>query len=201
MVINMNQRETDFLDFENELLSTRKKLNDLIYKCSNEYPDSENRALYQDKIYYLETELTYMNRQFRMLRDRQHMAVQTGNVAAKTQDVTENVTAKVPNIPAMQQTVHSVSTPVMTHTVQHANNTAMTQTVPPANNTAMTQTVPPDAHPANTPDTLQNTRPINTPILQNTVKKTEQKDYEKLFGKNFMGIFASVLIFISHAIL
>lgn len=127
----MNQKETDFLNFENELLNTRKKLNDLIYKCSNEYPDSEDRALYQDKIYYLETELKYLNRQFQMLRDRQNMSIQAGSVAAKA------------------------------------------------------------------PDMSQNTRPINTPVLQSALKKAEQKDYEKLFGKNFMGIFASVLIFIS----
>ena len=186
----MNQKETDFLNFENELLSTRKKLNDLIYKCSNEYPDSEDDALYQDKIYYWETELTYLNRQFQMLRDRQQMTLQTGSVAAKATDVPENAAAKMPNT---MQTVQSVNVSDMSQIAQPANTPAMTQTVPPET-VAPSQ---PDAHPENKQGMPYNTQPINTPILQNTVKKPEQKDYEKLFGKNFMGIFASVLIFIS----
>ncbi|MDE6661726.1 MAG: DUF2339 domain-containing protein [Lachnospiraceae bacterium] len=187
----MNQKETDFLNFENELLSTRKKLNDLIYKCSNEYPDSEDAALYQDKIYYLETELKYLNRQFQMLRDRQQKALQSGRVAAKAPNVPKTVQRV--NVSDMPQTADSSNTPVMTQTVQPANNPTITQTIQPEIG-ARRQ---PDIHPANIQDMPHSTQPINTPILQNAVNKSEQKDYEKLFGKNFMGIFASVLIFIS----
>ena len=67
----MNQNEIDLLNFENELLRTRKKLNDLIYQCSHSEQSPESKSLCQEKIFYLETELKYMNQQFRMLKDRQ----------------------------------------------------------------------------------------------------------------------------------
>lgn len=111
----MNQTEIDFLNFENDLLQTRRKLNDLIYQFSHNPQTPENKALYQEKIFYLETELTYMNKQFQMLKSRQTLQQKT-----------------VQDMPA-----------------------AIDRPAPP------------------------------------------RKDYEKLFGKSFMGIFASVLIFIS----
>ena len=111
----MNQTEIDFLNFENDLLQTRRKLNDLIYQFSHNPQTPENKTLYQEKIFYLETELTYMNKQFQMLKSRQTLQQKT-----------------VQNMPAA----------------------------------------------------------IDRPNLP-------RKDYEKLFGKSFMGIFASVLIFIS----
>lgn len=43
------------------------------------------------------------------------------------------------------------------------------------------------------PQTFQNVQP--QPVLQNPARKPQE--YEKIFGKSFMGIFASVLIFIS----
>ncbi|MCM1243821.1 MAG: hypothetical protein NC314_13340 [Roseburia sp.] len=144
----MNQREIDFLNFENELLNTRKKLNDLIYQCANADSDSEEQALYQEKIHYLETELTYLNRQFQMLKqsryhtpqtDRPPVAMQTGNTAP---------------LPGSQ----------------------------PVNVQAWIQTP---------------NRPINVQTWIQTPNRAEHTDYEKIFGKNFMGIFASVLIFIS----
>ena len=67
----MNQTKIDLLNFENELLQTRKKMNDLIYRFSRSPQTLENKALYQEKIFYLETELSYMNKQFQMLKDRQ----------------------------------------------------------------------------------------------------------------------------------
>lgn len=123
----MNQKEIDLLNFENQLLNTRKKLNDLIYQCANEQPDSENKALYQEKIFHLEAELTYLNRQFLLLKQAEQ--------------------------PAYAQVENTIS-----------------------------QTYG---------------QPANTPAWKQAEKWTEHKDYEKLFGKNFMGIFASVLIFIS----
>ena len=61
----MNQTKIDLLNFENELLQTRKKMNDLIYRFSRSPQTLENKALYQEKIFYLETELSYMTGSFR----------------------------------------------------------------------------------------------------------------------------------------
>ena len=45
----MNQNEIDLLNFENELLRTRKKLNDLIYQCSHsEQPPEQNKSCGQE---------------------------------------------------------------------------------------------------------------------------------------------------------
>ncbi|MBD5454285.1 MAG: hypothetical protein HDR30_08250 [Lachnospiraceae bacterium] len=142
----MNQTEIDFLNFENDLLQTRKKLNDLIYLYSQNPQTPENKAIYQGKIFYLEKELKYMNEQFQMLKDRQ----------TAQQNVAQSMTVSMP-----QQTTPQTSE-------QHPQMQMSQQTfrvypqMPPA--------VPPEQ---------------------------PRKDYEKLFGKSFMGIFASVLIFIS----
>lgn len=71
LITFMNPNEIDLLNFENELLQTRRKLNDLVYQCSHSGQTSESKALCQEKIFYLETELKYMNQQFRMLKDLQ----------------------------------------------------------------------------------------------------------------------------------
>ena len=131
----MNQTKIDLLNFENELLQTRKKMNDLIYRFSRSPQTLENKALYQEKIFYLETELSYMNKQFQMLEDRQ---LQEQNAAQPVPPELQSQT-NIPRQPAGQYPpVSAVVRPNLPH-----------------------------------------------------------KDYEKLFGKSFMGIFASVLIFIS----
>ena len=135
----MNQNEINLLNFENELLNTRKKLNDLIYQCANERPGSEERALYQEKIHHLEAELTYLNRQFQMLKQSQY------------------------------STFHPQAAPMQTPNMPQPGYIEAGVRLQPA----------------------------NAPTWNPTIKRAEQKDYEKIFGKNFMGIFASVLIFIS----
>ncbi|MDE7231645.1 MAG: DUF2339 domain-containing protein [Lachnospiraceae bacterium] len=155
----MNQKETDLLNFENELLNTRKKLNDLIYKCANEQPDSENRALYQEKIIHLEKELTYLNRQFQLLKQSQYNTFQPQAAQMQT-----------PNMPR----------PGYVET--DARRQPVVQPVYPQPGSTYSQPYG---------------QPVNAPAWKQAAKQAEQKDYEKLFGKNFMGIFASVLIFIS----
>lgn len=133
MGTHMNQTEIDFLNFENDLLQTRRKLNDLIYQFSHNPQTPENKAIYQEKIFYLETELKYMNEQFQMLKVR----------LAAQRDAAQSMTADMP-----QQTAPQAA-------YGHPQMPSAARPDPP------------------------------------------HKDYEKLFGKSFMGIFASVLIFIS----
>ena len=59
----MTQHEIDILNFENDLTQMRKKLNNLIYESNQ-----SNNELYQDKIYYLETEIKYMTNQLDLLK-------------------------------------------------------------------------------------------------------------------------------------
>ena len=137
MALIMNQTEINLLNFENDLLQTRKKLNDLIYQFSHGPQTPENRAIYQKKIFYLETELKYMNEQFQMLKGRQLQA--------------QNAAQPMPAEMRPQPQIRIPQQPVG----QYPPPPAVSRPEPP------------------------------------------HKDYEKLLGKSFMGIFASVLIFIS----
>ncbi len=159
----MNQKETDLLNFENELLHTRKKLNDLIYQCAGEQSDSENKALYQEKILYMQSELAYLDRQLQFLKQSQHSTLQ-------------------PQTPHMPQA--PVQAPNMPQPGYAGADAHPQPVVQPAN-----------PQPGNTYSQIYR-QPANAPAWK-PAAQTEQKDYEKLFGKNFMGIFASVLIFIS----
>lgn len=152
----MNQKEIDFLNFENELLNSRKKLNDLIYAYSNENPALVNKDLYMEKIHHLEAELKYMEEQLWKMKQGFNAGVQIQPAARQMENL---------QIPAMQR--GTVQIPSMqTETMQM-----------------------PSAVPADT---------VHENAAQHSVNTYAQaKDYEKLFGKNFMGVFASVLIFIS----
>ncbi len=147
----MNQNEIDLLNFENELLRTRKKLNDLIYQCSHSEQPPESKSLCQEKIFYLETELKYMNQQFRMLKDRQ--------------------------------------------TQRTAVPAAYAEAGRPQAETMPGAYPPPGTYPQHAAFQTQAVGHYPTPGPVS--RDIPRQDYEKLFGKSFMGIFASVLIFIS----
>ena len=165
----MNQWENDFLNLENELLSARKKLNDLIYEHQNNGQDLQNDAVYQDKLYYLEVELQYLNNQLQLLKHSPkgniEVNVPVHNTAAQAAPTVQIQSVPTPNAvsASVVNTTAAQSTPV--------TNAVVAQSAPAAN-AAAAQSVP-----------------------VNKVRKPQ--DYEKMFGKNLMGIFASVLIFIS----
>ena len=133
----MNQWQNDFLNLENELLNTRKKLNDLIYERNN-VQSTQDKALYEDKLHYLEVELQYINNQLQLLKNTQKPA-----------------------------------SPYPTVSYGNARPSAA-----PVRPTA-----------ASVRPTAASVRPQRKP-----------QDLEKIFGKNLMGIFASILIFISLVI-
>ena len=157
---DMNTRETDFLKFEEELLNTRKKLNDLIQKYHIEaqtpesqlMQESERRALYQDKIRFLEAEVRYLHSQLRILK-MLHPEVEQQELQGEVSHPQD-----VQTVPMLQAS----QSPQASQELQPRQNTQIQQP----------QSV------------LQ--KPSRNP-----------QEYEKIFGKSFMGIFASVLIFIS----
>ena len=126
----MDQWKNDFLNLENELVSARKKLNDLIYEYQNKGQNVQEAAIYRDKLHYLEVELQYINNQLQLLKNAQNVNVQA-------------------NMPVQNMAPVSVNMGMKAAPVQTTREARTTQ------------------------------------------------DYEKMFGKNLMGIFASVLIFIS----
>lgn len=158
----MNQNEIDLLNFENELLRTRKKLNDLIYQLSHSEQEKESKALCQEKIFYLETELKYMNQQFQMLKDRQKQPIPVSEAQSEASQMQAG-----PAVGTYPQ--HTVFQP------QEAGT--------PLGHTPL-------------PSQAAGHYPAQAPVSPDFPRK----DYEKIFGKSFMGIFASVLIFISLTI-
>ena len=180
----MDTREMDFLKLEKELLNTRKKLNDLIqeYHIGTQPPEgplsqeSERRALYQDKINYLETEMQYLNRQLQLLKRMQPEAERL------------NLQAEAPGPQAMQnahtqQNAQTVQAPQASQNLQTQQSPQMPQNTPMQQNAQVLQR----------PQTFQNIQP--QPVPRKPSHKPQE--YEKVFGKSLMGIFASVLIFIS----
>ena len=172
----MDQWKNDFLNFENELSNTRKKLNDLIYEYQSKGQDAPNDPIYQDKLRYLEVELQYINNQLKMLKEAQKENKPV-NVQAQRPVMTQK--APQPQRPQNPNPVPVMPNPGVSRVYSAPNPNKDYQMHFEEENQG--PKIPPKHRPGNAPA---------------RVPRTTQ-DYEKLFGKNLMGIFASVLIFIS----
>ena len=210
--IHMNRWETDFLNLENELLSTRKKLNDLIYEYQNKGQNTREDAIYQDKLHYLEVEMQYINNQLQLLKSAQNAS------PAPSEPVTfqnvQNPAMQNPMVqePVMQNSVAQdpiMQNPTMPYPMAQdpgmQNPAAQSSTMPnPVPNVQVQNQQAPNSKKEMPYPTAsyakrgRNAAPAfpTTPAAPVKSMRTTQ-DYEKLFGKNLMGIFASVLIFIS----
>ena len=179
----MNARDMDLLRFEEELLNTRKKLNALIqeYQTSQE---ANHTPQYQVTLDDLETEMQRLNQQLQLLK-------RTDTETAKPQTQVE---ASLP-----QQNVQIMQIPQPSQNLQAQPNTqvqqnAQVRSTPPVQQNMQVRPNPP---------MQQNMQAGPNPQMQQRLQPAPQKparqpqEYEKMFGKSFMGIFASVLIFIS----
>ena len=175
----MNQWETDFLNLENELVFTRKKLNDLIFEHQNRTPNMPDDAIYQDKLRYLEVELQYINNQLQLLKNAQRDVTQTSQVRVPAQGITESFVNNT--VGTMENsTARNMRTSDGRHALHNIKmNKASARKANPYVETTQA-------------DMRRRTAPAQA--------ARNPRDYEKLFGKNLMGIFASVLIFISLVI-
>ena len=175
----MNQWETDFLNLENELVFTRKKLNDLIYEYQNRNQNIPDDAIYQDKLRYLEVELQYINNQLQLLKNAQRDVTQTSQVRVPAQGMAESF---VNNTVGTME--NSTARNMQTSDGRHALHNIKMNKASARKANPYAETTPADMR--------RRTAPAQA--------ARNPRDYEKLFGKNLMGIFASVLIFISLVI-
>lgn len=183
----MNQWETDFLNLENELVFTRKKLNDLIYEYQNKNQTITDDAIYQDKLRYLEVELQYINNQLQLLKQAQREEVQAVPTRVPAQGIAEGFANNPAGTMRAPGPVQSLPNPEIKKTLN----------MPPFGERQVTQ----KAKKLNKANPYQNAAPAYLQGAPTPAKAgREPRDYEKLFGKNLMGIFASVLIFISLVI-
>lgn len=200
----MDPRETDLLEFENDLLNARKQLNELIYKYAAQNQDLQSNAIQQDKINYFETELRYLNNQLQLLKKSPyHAPISSVPPVRQSAGISSDIQEPISQAIA-QQMLQSPFSAMAQQTVQSPYPAAPQQAIqsqtPAASQRAIQSQAP--AAPQRTiqsqaPAAFQQTKfPTDAPTAD-TAQQSKSRDYEKLFGRNFMGIFASVLIFIS----
>lgn len=154
----MKNIEISILNYENQLLASRKQLNDLIYEFDNQ---KISHSLVSYKINYLQNEIDYMNRQLNMLRAEWNKQLQEGDI--QHQDV-----KPVQNVGQRQEAHIQMQTAIRPDAVLPRDNERIP--MPP---------VPPQEK------------------RQSDNKGAKSMDLENIIGKSWMGIFASVLIFVS----
>lgn len=163
----MTQQEINILNFEYELGLTRQRLNNLIYELS--LPNDENmKKMMQSKIDLMTNELHHMETQLQLLK--------SGLEANMTN---EHIPLVMPEKQPLPQT-ESPKQPVSQH---------IDQPMPQPVNQHTDQPMPqPVLQPAPQPLPQTGERTFS--------EQNESANLEDIFGRNLMGIFASVLIFI-----
>ncbi|MDE7282153.1 MAG: DUF2339 domain-containing protein [Lachnospiraceae bacterium] len=188
---NLNNIEASILNYENRLLADRKQLNDLIYECSNQ---NVSNSILNYKIKYLQTEIDYMNNQLNMLREGiqeqikdirpqsvkpqiQEPYIQPQNVQQQPQALNIQYQGAIPQPQVQNNQYQGVMPQMQAENIPYQNAMPQQQASNIQYQSAMPQ---PQA-----------------PYIQLQNKVNKPKDLENMIGKSWMGIFASVLIFIS----
>lgn len=177
-------RLNELLILEDRILEDRRMLVNMTREMNN--PESE---FIKRKLATLEIELQHMSGQIDYMKRK---------CASSQQSVVNQsvINESVNNQPVNNRPVPEMSVPRVT--AQAGPKPAVpTQAVP--TQAAPTQTVPTMAKPAVQMPAVQSSV-VQTPVKQTPINQTQyngESDFEKTFGKSFMGIAASVLIFIS----
>lgn len=148
----MKNIEISILNYENQLLASRKQLNDLIYEFDNQ---KINHPLISYKINYLQNEIDYMNRQLNMLRAELNGQLREAGI--QQPDV-----QMAPDAGQLQEPHIQMQT-------------------------------------ADRPAAVLPQEPLVQPQenQRSHTRSVKSMDLENIIGKSWMGIFASVLIFVS----
>ena len=172
-------RLNELLILEDRILEDRRMLVNMTREINN--PESE---FIKRKLATLEIELQHMSGQIDYMKRK----------CANSQQSLVN--QPMNNQPMNNQSILEMSVPRVT-TQAVPTQTVPTQTVP-------TQVAPTMAKPAVQMSAVQisavQSSVVQTPVKQTPINQTQynaESDFEKTFGKSFMGITASVLIFIS----
>lgn len=162
----MDNIEISILNYENQLLASRKQLNDLIYAYHNRKVDS---SLLNHKISYLQNEIDYMNHQLDVLKAELNGHPQTSCMPPQNAEHPQASYTQSPNAKQSQDAAQSQAACMQSQNVEQSQDTEQSHT--------------PCAQPQVTK------RPDTAPA--------RHMDLENIIGKSWMGIFASVLIFVS----
>lgn len=154
----MKNIEISILNYENQLLASRKQLNDLIYEFDNQ---KINHYMISYKINYLQNEIDYMNRQLNMLRAEWNEQLQGKDI--QRQDVKP-----------VQDVGQRQEAPVQRQTIPQPE-----AILPQDNERIPAPPTPPQGK------------------VRSDNRSVKSMDLENIIGKSWMGIFASILIFVS----
>ena len=158
----MNNIEISILNYENQLLASRKQLNDLIYEYNSQNIDS---SLLNYKISYLQNEINYMNNQLNILKAELNKQPQASYIQMQNTEQSQAIFAQ-----------------------PHAE---------------LSQDAKQSQVPFTQPQSDGQSQEPHQPRIQPQVAKQANAapakpiDLENMIGKSWMGIFASVLIFVS----
>ncbi len=202
---NLNSMEASILNYENRLLADRKQLNDLIYECSNQNVSS---SILDYKIKYLQTEIAYMNTQLNMLKagmEGQTQDIQLQSAKSQLQARNNQQQSVQPQLQARNNQQQSVQPQP-----QARNNQQQSVQPQPQASNIQYQSVQPQPQASNIQYQSVQPQPQAPNVqyqsvmpqpqvmnMQSQNKANKPKDLENMIGKSWMGIFASVLIFIS----
>lgn len=154
----MKNIEISILNYENQLLASRRQLNDLIYEFDNQ---KINHYMISYKINYLQNEIDYMNRQLNMLRAEWNEQLQGKDI--QRQDVKP-----------VQDVGQRQEAPVQRQTIPQPE-----AILPQDNERIPAPPTPPQGK------------------VRSDNRSVKSMDLENIIGKSWMGIFASILIFVS----
>lgn len=164
----MRQIEIDILNFENKLLQDRRQLNDLIYLC---WQETDSQDIILGKLQNIRQEMDYMESQLDML----HKALRRDTATAGN---TENAAVPQPDLRCVPDT-DSENTPVFSM---------------PQEKVISDET---ERNSENTPVfSLPQEQPRQAQPLAGK-GDSEKRDLEKTFGRFWMGVIASGMVFIS----
>ena len=164
----MRQIEIDILNFENKLLQDRRQLNDLIYLCRQE---TASQDIILGKLQNIRQEMDYMDSQLDML----HKALRRDTATAGN---TENAAVPQPDLRCVPD-MDSENTPVFSM---------------PQEKVISDET---ERNSENTPVfSLPQEQPRQAQPLAGK-GDSEKRDLEKTFGRFWMGVIASGMVFIS----
>lgn len=169
----MNNIEISILNYENQLLASRKQLNDLIYDYNNQ---KVNSSLLNYKINYLQNEIDYMNNQLNILKAELNKQPQASHMPL------QNAGQSQATFTQPQSDEQSQAVSIQLQNADLSQNTEQSQA--------------PFTQP-------QNALKPKKPFMRLQAAKqpddasAKPMDLENMIGKSWMGIFASILIFVS----
>ena len=197
----MNSIEIAILNYENQLLANRKQLNDLIYEYHNQ---NASHSLLNYKINYLQNEMDYMSRQLEILKaelegqpEMSHMQIHdAAQPSAPSMQLPDGAQASASSMQSSDGAQAPASSMQPADKPQAPVSSMQSSDGAQANASSM-QTSNRAQAPASSMPPQGRKHFFTSNTQAQDAAPSKPMDLENIIGKSWMGIFASVLIFVS----